>query len=107
VNKSTKASSKERERESSAWNLCLYVMDMAPVSVRALNNVKRICEEYLPGRYLLEVVDLSIHPEFAKRDQIVAIPTLVRKTCPGGTRIVGDFSNTNRVLQALDFSQAR
>jgi circadian clock protein KaiB len=107
MKKSIKDSSKKQKQESDTWNLCLYVKDKAPVSLRAMNNVKRICEKYLRGRYFLEVVDLSIHPEFAKRDQIVALPTLVRKTPPGGRRVVGDFSNTNRVLNGLDLPLAR
>jgi circadian clock protein KaiB len=81
--------------------LRLYVAGTRTCSVRAVANIKRICERYLPGRYRLDVVDLYQQPALAKRDEVVAAPTLVR-TEPGPTlRIVGDLSNERRVLAWL------
>ena len=68
----------------------------------AFANLKKICEEYLPGQYQIEVVDLLINPRLAKGDQIIAIPTLVRKLPPPVKKIIGDLANTERVLIGLD-----
>ena len=92
----------KRSRTSDGWELSLYVLDGNPASVRALNSVTDICEEYLAGRCTLEVIDLAIHPEFAKRDQIVAIPTLIKKLPLPLRRIIGDMANRDRVLVGLD-----
>ena len=73
-----------------------------PKSVTALANLKKLCEQNLAGRYNLEIVDLLQHPERAKADQIVAIPTLVRHLPPPLKRIIGDQSNTERVIAGLD-----
>ena len=83
------------------WSLCLYVTNTTPRSVKAMTNLKRICEERLGGHYRLEVVDLLQQPERAISDQIVAIPTVVRKSQKVVRRIIGDLSNTERVLAAL------
>ncbi|HTY23556.1 MAG TPA: circadian clock KaiB family protein [Desulfomonilaceae bacterium] len=91
----------KRSRTSDVWELSLYVLDGNPASVRALNSVTDICEEYLAGRCALEVIDLAIHPEFAKRDQIVAIPTLIKKLPPPRGTMIGDLSNTDRVMTGL------
>ena len=85
------------------WTLRLYIAGRTPKSVTALANLKRICEEQLAGRYKLEIVDLLEHPERAKADQIVAIPTLVRQLPPPLKRIIGDLSNTERVIVGLEF----
>jgi circadian clock protein KaiB len=87
------------ERE---WNLRLYVATKTPKSVRALANLKALCEQHLGGRYRLEVVDLAEHPELAARDQIVAIPTLVRELPAPLRKIIGDLSNTESVLRGLE-----
>jgi circadian clock protein KaiB len=83
------------------WNLRLYTAGQSPKSLAALNNLKRVCEEHLAGRYSIEVVDLLKNPRLAKDDQIVAIPTLVRKLPEPLRRIVGDLSDTERALVGL------
>lgn len=83
------------------WTLRLYVAGKTPKSVAALANLKRVCEEYLAGKYTIEVVDLLVDPALARSDQIVAIPTLVRKLPEPIRRIIGDLSNTERVLVGL------
>lgn len=83
------------------WNLRLYVAGQTPKSVAAFANLKKLCEAHLPGRYTIEVVDLVEHPQLAAGDQIVAIPTLVRKLPAPLRRIVGDLSNTERTLVGL------
>ena len=83
------------------WNLRLYTAGQSPKSLAALDNLKRVCEEHLPGRYSIEVIDLLKNPRLAKDDQIVAIPTLVRKLPEPLRRIVGDLSDTERTLVGL------
>ena len=83
------------------WGLRLYVAGQTPNSIKALANLKRICEEHLKGRYEIKVVDLLDNPQLARRDQIVAIPTLVRRLPPPVRKIIGDLSNTERVLVGL------
>ncbi len=83
------------------WSLRLYVAGQTPKSVRAFENLKRICDEYLPGRYAIEIIDLVRNPRLAKDDQIVAIPTLVRKLPDPIRKIIGDLSNTERTLVGL------
>lgn len=85
-----------------AWELRLYVAGQTPKSLAALANLKAICEKHLRGRYKIEVVDLLENPQLARGDQIVAIPTLVRKLPPPLRKIIGDLSNTERVLVGLD-----
>jgi circadian clock protein KaiB len=87
------------------WKLRLYVAGQTPKSVAAFNNLKRICEEHLRGRYRIEVVDLLQNPTLARGDQILALPTLVRQLPPPVKKIIGDFSNTERVLVGLDLRQ--
>jgi len=83
------------------WELRLYTAGQTPKSVLAFNNLKRICEQYMPGRYHIEVVDLMQNPRLAKEDQIVAIPTLVRKLPEPLRKIIGDLSDTERTLVGL------
>jgi len=83
------------------WELRLYTAGQTPKSVLAFNNLKRICEEHMPGRYQIEVVDLLQNPRLAKEDQIVAIPTLVRKLPQPLRKIIGDLSDTERTLVGL------
>jgi len=85
-----------------AWKLRLYIAGQTPKSLTALANLKALCEEHLQGRYEIEVVDLLVNPQLARGDQIVAIPTLVRKLPPPLRKIIGDLSNTERVLVGLD-----
>ena len=83
------------------WQLRLYVAGQTPKSVTAFNNLKRICEEHLAGEFEIEVIDLIDNPRLAKDDQIVAIPTLVRKLPEPIRKIIGDLSDTERTLVGL------
>jgi circadian clock protein KaiB len=85
--------------------LRLYVAGMTPRSVQAIANVKKICEEYLKGRYELKVVDLYQQPQLAQGEQIVAVPTLIKKLPLPLRRIIGDMSKTERVLVGLDLQK--
>lgn len=88
--------------DSNRWNLRLYVAGQTPRSLTAFTNLKEICEEYLKGQYHIEVVDLMENPTLARGDQILAVPTLVRKLPQPIRKIIGDLSNTDRVLVGLD-----
>jgi circadian clock protein KaiB len=85
-----------------AYHLRLYVAGQTPKSIAAFANLKRICEQHLAGQYSIEVIDLIKDPALAKGDQIFAIPTLVRKLPEPIRKIIGDLSNTERVLIGLD-----
>jgi circadian clock protein KaiB len=89
------------------WELRLYVAGKTAKSVAAFDNLKRLCEEHLPGKYRIEVVDLLVHPQLAKGDQIVAIPTLVRKLPPPIRKVIGDLSNVERTLVGLQLRPAK
>jgi len=91
-----------RKAASSHYILKLYVAGQSPKSVNAIANIKKLCEANLQGRYVLEVVDLYQQPQLAKGEQIIAIPTLIRQLPPPLRRIIGDMSNTERVLVGLD-----
>lgn len=84
------------------WNLRLYIAGDTSRSIAALTNLQKICDEHLPGRYHVEVVDLLKSPQLAAGDQIVAVPTLVRRLPPPLKRIIGDLSNSQQVLVGLD-----
>jgi circadian clock protein KaiB len=84
------------------FNLRLYVAGQTPKSLAAIANLKKICEENLAGRYKLEVIDLVVTPQLAAGDQIVAIPTLVRRLPPPLKRMIGDLSNSEKVIVGLD-----
>jgi circadian clock protein KaiB len=84
------------------WILRLYVAGQSARSTAALENLNRLCEEHLAGRYRIEVVDLLQQPQLARGDQIVALPTLVRHLPPPVKKIIGDLSNKERVLVGLD-----
>lgn len=90
------------ESKIETYELRLYVAGQTPKSVTALTNLKRYCEEYLKGRYKIEVIDLLKNPQLAEGDQILAIPTLVRKVPVPIRKIIGDLSNEERVLVGLD-----
>jgi circadian clock protein KaiB len=81
--------------EEKRWNLRLYVAGQTPKSVTALANLKRICEQHMEGAYHIEVIDLMKNPQLARKDQILAIPTLIRELPAPIQRIIGDLSNTN------------
>jgi circadian clock protein KaiB len=99
-------SGKRRKAKTDAtkesWNLRLYVAGQTSKSITAFANLKKICEEHLAGKYKIEVIDLLKNPQLAKGDQIVAIPTLVRKLPEPLKKIIGDLANTERVLVGLD-----
>jgi circadian clock protein KaiB len=84
------------------WNLRLYVAGQTPKSMAAFGNLKKICEEHLAGQYSIEVIDLLTNPQLAKGDQIIAIPTLVRKLPEPLKKMIGDLANTERVMVGLD-----
>jgi circadian clock protein KaiB len=83
------------------WELRLYTAGQTPKSLAALSNLKRLCDEHLAGRYSIEIIDLMVNPRLAKDDQIVAIPTLVRKLPAPMRKIIGDLSDTDRALVGL------
>ncbi len=93
---------KKENGDSTVWNLRLYVAGQTSKSIVAFANLKKICEEHLAGKYRIEVVDLLKNPQLAKGDQILALPTLVRRLPPPVRKIVGDLSNTVKVLVGLD-----
>ncbi len=92
--------------DAEVWNLRLYVAGQTPRSVAAFANLKKLCEDHLSGRYNIEVVDLVKHPQLAAGDQIVAIPTLVRKLPEPLRKIVGDLRDTERALVGLQLRPA-
>jgi circadian clock protein KaiB len=98
----TRSASDEEPDEAGRWELRLYVAGRTPKSVAAFANLKRICAEHLDGRYHVEVIDLLEKPQLAKGDQIIAVPTLVRKLPPPLKRIIGDLSDEKKVLVGLD-----
>ena len=87
------------------FTLKLYIAGQTPRSLSALANLRKLCEEYLPGRYELEVVDLILQPKKARTDQILAIPTLVRSLPTPIARIIGDLSDTEQVLLGLNIQR--
>lgn len=91
-----------RKQEDDIWQLRLYIAGQTPNSVTAVTNLKRICEEKLQGRYRIEVIDLLLNPQLAKGDQIVAIPTLVKRLPAPVKRIVGNLSRNERAVVGLD-----
>ena len=96
--------SKRPEKE---WELRLYVAGQTPKSLAAFANLKKICEEHLAGEYHIEIIDLLKQPQLASGDQILAIPTLVRKLPAPIRKIIGDLSNTERVLVGLDIREQK
>ena len=90
-----------------SWELRLYVAGKTPKSMAAIANLQTICEEHLQGKYHIEIVDLMVHPQLAKGDQIVAIPTLVRKLPEPIRKVIGDLSNVERTLVGLQLRPAR
>ena len=92
------------EEEPEKWILRLYVAGQTPKSLVAFANLKEICETHLRGKYVIEVIDLADNPALARGDQIVALPTLVRRLPPPMKKIIGDLSNTERVLVGLELT---
>lgn len=96
---------KQPDRPEKTWELRLYVAGQTPKSLKAFANLKKICEEHLAGEYHIEVIDLLKQPQLASGDQILAIPTLVRKLPEPIRKIIGDLSNTERVLVGLNLRE--
>jgi circadian clock protein KaiB len=88
--------------KAETWHLRLYVAGQSPKSLLAFSNLQRLCETSLQGRYTIEVVDLVAHPELARADDILAIPTLVRRLPSPFRKIIGDLADTERVLVGLE-----
>jgi circadian clock protein KaiB len=93
------------DRQEDVWELRLYIAGQTARSRTAFANLERFCEEHLKGKYRLEVVDLLKNPQLARGDQILALPTLVRKLPAPMKKIIGDLSNTERTLVGLDLRQ--
>jgi len=91
---------------SGKYRLRLYIAGQTPRSITAIMNLKQICDEHLKGRFVIEIVDLIEKPQLARGDQILAIPTLVRRLPAPVMKIIGDLSNTERVLVGLDLRPA-
>ena len=98
----TKRTPRPRRAPAKLWELRLYVAGQTPRSLAAFSNLKKICESHLDGRYSIEVIDLVKQPHLSRGDQILAIPTLVRKLPQPVRKIIGDLSDTERVLVGLD-----
>ena len=102
-----KKSGATKSARSDSWELRLYIAGQTPNSIAAISNLKKICEDQLKGKYRIEVIDLLKKPQLAKGDQIVAIPTLVRRLPPPVKKIVGNLSKTERALVGLDIQRGR
>ncbi|HZN02762.1 MAG TPA: circadian clock KaiB family protein [Candidatus Polarisedimenticolia bacterium] len=97
----------ELRSDAAVWELRLYVAGQSPKSVAAFTNLKKLCDEHLAGKYKIEVIDLVQQPQLAAGDQIVAIPTLVRKLPEPLRKIVGDLRDTERALVGLNLRPVR
>jgi circadian clock protein KaiB len=93
-------------RDQERFELRLYVAGQSPKSVTAIENLRRVCEQYLPGRYHIELIDLVEHPKLARGDEIIAVPTLVRRLPEPMRKIIGDLSDTEKVLVGLQVRSA-
>jgi circadian clock protein KaiB len=100
--KTSKRVAAAKRQSSKLWQLRLYVMDETPKSVAAFANLKKVCESHLKGCYRITVIDLLKQPHLAKGDQILAIPTVVRKLPKPVRTIIGTFSDTDRMIVGLD-----
>lgn len=105
--KGNKPLGKNRKPDEDYWMLRLYVAGQTPKCITAFANLKKLCHEHLEGKCEIEVVDLLVHPELAKGDQILALPTLVRKLPEPIKKIIGDLSNTEKVLVGLDIQSIK
>jgi circadian clock protein KaiB len=103
----SKAAKRRAKEKVMEWELRLYVAGNTPNSIAAFSNLQQLCEEHMGGRYRIEIVDLFENPQLARGDQIVAVPTLVRRLPTPIKKIIGDLSNTERVLVGLDLKPAR
>ena len=96
-----------KRTRSNFWELRLYIAGQTPNSIAAIANLKKICEDQLKGKYRIEVIDLLKKPQLAKGDQIIAIPTLVRKLPPPVKKIIGSLAKTESVIVGLDLQPSR
>jgi circadian clock protein KaiB len=96
----------ELKTEPDEWEFLLYTFNQAPKSITAFANLKKICKEHLDGKCHIEVIDLLKNPQLAKGNQILAIPTVVRVSPPPVIKVIGDLSNTERVLMGFDIWRA-
>jgi circadian clock protein KaiB len=103
----TKTHPKGHPSSSIKYSLCLYVAGETPKSLAALDNLKKICAQHLDGSYRIKVIDLLKNPKLARDHQILALPTLVRQLPSPMRKIIGDLSNTERVLVGLDIKSAK
>jgi circadian clock protein KaiB len=103
--KESKAAAVDVADGKEVWKLKLYIAGSTPKSLTAFSNLKRFCEENIPGQYHIEVVDLAKNPQLARTDQIVAIPTLVRKLPAPMRKIIGDLSDKQKILMGFDLKQ--
>jgi circadian clock protein KaiB len=101
-NAKIKKAAEKKEMQPELWELRLYVAGQTARAITAFSNLKKLCEEHLKNRYRIEIIDLFKNPQLAKGDQILAVPTLVRKLPVPVRKIIGDLSNTERVLVGLD-----
>ena len=97
----------ETETSGEIWKLRLYVAGQTPNSLTAFENLKKICMQHLEGRYQIEVIDLFLNPQLAKGDQIIAVPTLIRHLPTPVKKIIGNLSNTEKVLIGLDLRKVK
>ena len=95
---------RKKEKPTAQWDLKLYVAGQTPRSVAALSNLKKICEIHMAGLYRIEIIDLLVKPQLAKGDQILAVPTLVRRLPTPIKKIIGDLSDTQKVLVGLNIT---
>jgi len=102
----TSGNGRKNKASGEVWDLRLYIAGQTPRSIAALENLQQICEQYLAGKYRLEIVDLLKKPRLAAGDQILAVPTLVRRLPPPLKKMIGDLSDVDRVVVGLDL-QAR
>jgi circadian clock protein KaiB len=107
TNRSSTGKGADTDSEEEAWILRLYVAGQTPNSLAAFDNLKKICETHLEGCYRIEVIDLLKNPQLAKDHQIIAIPTLIRKLPTPVKKIIGNLSDTERVLVGLDLRKVR
>jgi len=90
------------KKQPAEWQLVLYIAGQTPKSIKALSNIKSYAEEHLEGKYSIEIIDLLVNPQLAEGDQILAVPTLVRRFPEPIRKIIGDLSNEERVLVGLN-----
>jgi circadian clock protein KaiB len=98
---------RQQDADSEHYSLRLYVAGQTPKSIAAIANLRRICEEHLAGRYTIELIDLLVQPQLAAGDQILAVPTLVRRLPAPLKRVIGNLANAERVLVGLDIRSGR